>query len=67
MTFREGERVKVLIAEGKYHLGTINYVRFAAPEYYKPEVYSVFLDDNIEKQKYSGSIFTADRVFENDG
>lgn len=62
-TFKQGERVKVLVADTMYWPGSINYVRFAPPTYSEPEVYSIFLDNKIGPQNYAGSIYGADKVF----
>lgn len=66
--FDQKQRVRVsqLDSSGnfvKYMSGTVNYKRMAPPDYFAVECYSVFLDDNIGRQNYLGTIFSADRVF----
>ena len=42
--------------------GSINYVRMAPPDYREPEVYSVFLDSQVLRPGYAGTVFLATEV-----
>jgi len=64
-TFEPKDRVKVLVGE-EYCSGSVNYVRMAHPNYSTPEVYSILLDKHFGRNGYSGSIYSADKVFPED-
>ncbi len=44
--------------------GTVQYVRFAPPDYSQPLVYSVYMEDMNYRPNYGGSVWPAERVKE---
>jgi hypothetical protein len=61
--FSKGDRVRVQASDSApEQLGTVAFVRMAAPDYSSAEAVSVILDAHRERPGYSGSMFPAAQV-----
>jgi hypothetical protein len=62
-TFSKGDRVRVQPGNGgPEQLGTVAYLRMAAPDYCSAEAVCVILDAQRERPGYSGSMFPVAQV-----
>jgi hypothetical protein len=57
ITFEQGQRVVT-----PHGPGAVAYVRMAAPDYARPEAYSVVLDSQRNRPGYAGSMYSAKDV-----